>query len=795
MRPLDLTVEGFTAYREPTTIDFSDTDYFALVGPTGSGKSSVIDAICFALYGSVPRYDDQRLVGPAITQGALEAKVSLRFSLHEEEYTATRVVRRSGGAPTTKEARLERGVEVLAGTVKELDAAVPELLGLTFDQFTRCVVLPQGEFARFLHDDPGTRQDLLVKLLGLGVYEVMMQAANQRAKNAKALAEVHRRDLEERFAGVDESQRKEAKAKFGKLRALRDQVKQAQPNLQKLAKTIEDRQATASLADEVVSVLAGLRVPEGIAQLSRAVADASKALASAKKEATAARQAVKKAEERRKALGEEKPLLRFAERYDDLDRVQDELTKASKELSSHERAAAQASKAVAEAEAREVNCRLALDALRARHAAHEAAAALVKGEPCPVCGQVVTELAKRPKPAAVSKTQAALKDATQAVKEAHAAERRAREALVAAKGRVDTLNGEIARLKKQLASAPPVAKLQARLRTIEEADETLEAVREAQAEKAEAVDEAEHDRDVAQEAVEVARADLEEMREQLAVLRPPKADTDLVAGWKTLAKWASATATKKAEERDAAIADAAEATEERDALVKGLLESCNALGLKFRREDEVADVVVEAVSDARHQLNRISEILNDAKKARRELKANEREAEVADRLGYHLARHQGRFPSWLLREALDVLAASASEILGSLSSGRYALAVDDKDNFVVVDHHNADEARPAKTLSGGETFLASLALALALSEHVVDLAAEGASLGALFLDEGFGTLDAETLDTVASTIETLGASGRTVGLVTHVRELAERIPVRFEVRRDGRTARIDKVYA
>ena len=63
----------------------------------------------------------------------------------------------------------------------------------------------------------------------------------------------------------------------------------------------------------------------------------------------------------------------------------------------------------------------------------------------------------------------------------------------------------------------------------------------------------------------------------------------------------------------------------------------------------------------------------------------------------------------------------------------------------------------------------------------------------LFLDEGFGTLDADTLETVAATIETLGSSGRMVGVVTHVADLAERLPVRFEVSRSGNASTIERV--
>jgi len=97
-----------------------------------------------------------------------------------------------------------------------------------------------------------------------------------------------------------------------------------------------------------------------------------------------------------------------------------------------------------------------------------------------------------------------------------------------------------------------------------------------------------------------------------------------------------------------------------------------------------------------------------------------------------------------------------------------------------------------KTLSGGETFQASLALALALSAQLSGLAAEGAArLESIFLDEGFGTLDEANLDVVASTLESLAMHGdRTVGVITHVPALAERVPVRFVVSRDQRGATI-----
>jgi exonuclease SbcC len=135
-----------------------------------------------------------------------------------------------------------------------------------------------------------------------------------------------------------------------------------------------------------------------------------------------------------------------------------------------------------------------------------------------------------------------------------------------------------------------------------------------------------------------------------------------------------------------------------------------------------------------------------------------------------------------MEEAMNVLAVAASEHLKTLHD-RYAIAVDGSE-FAVVDSWHGGQQRPAKTLSGGETFVASLALALALSERLPELrSAAAASLESLFLDEGFGTLDPDTLETVITALEGLRSEERMVGIITHVPELAQsdRIQHRFVV--------------
>ncbi len=157
-----------------------------------------------------------------------------------------------------------------------------------------------------------------------------------------------------------------------------------------------------------------------------------------------------------------------------------------------------------------------------------------------------------------------------------------------------------------------------------------------------------------------------------------------------------------------------------------------------------------------------------------------------------LELRQDRIVAFLQEEALVTLATAGSVHLEELSSGRYRLEVVD-DEFLVVDTWNGEERRSVKTLSGGESFLASLALALALSEQVPSLAAGARTrLSSLFLDEGFGTLDEETLQVVIGAVEVLGGDDRMVGVVTHVVELAERLPARIVVEKSPRGSRISR---
>ncbi|MFI5953623.1 AAA family ATPase [Cryptosporangium sp. NPDC051539] len=288
MRPVLLDLAGFGSFREPAQVDFAEADYFALVGPTGAGKSTVIDAITFALYGNVPRWDDKRLVKLALSPTATRGTVRLVFDVGPQRYVAVREMRRTAqGNVNVKNARLERLADNstlgdledesdLVAADNEVTGAVERLLGLTFENFCTCVVLPQGDFADFLHARPADRQKILVKLLGLEVYEQIGQAANtearQQATNAELLA-----DQLLRYGDVSDEARRDAEARITALADAEARVATALPTLTAAADEARAARRTVARLTEERAHLAAVEVPAGLADLDAALRTAREA--------------------------------------------------------------------------------------------------------------------------------------------------------------------------------------------------------------------------------------------------------------------------------------------------------------------------------------------------------------------------------------------------------------------------------------------------------------------------------------------------------------------------------------
>jgi exonuclease SbcC len=184
LRPLKLVIENFASYRGALVdLDFTALELFAIAGPTGAGKSTLLDAMFFALYGSVPRLG--RRANEMISLGADRMSVLFDFRVGAESYRVSRQSRRRRNAAAT--AQLERigtdGVgRPLKDGVREVNAEIERILGLSYEAFAQAVILPQGEFQKFLKSEPRERREILSRILRLEIYERMGRLARDRAR-------------------------------------------------------------------------------------------------------------------------------------------------------------------------------------------------------------------------------------------------------------------------------------------------------------------------------------------------------------------------------------------------------------------------------------------------------------------------------------------------------------------------------------------------------------------------------------------------------------------------------------
>lgn len=1008
MRPVKLTLKGFTSFRDETTLDFEGRDLFVITGPTGAGKSSILDAITWALYGQVPKVGTS--VSQLKTHGEPTMWVHFEFSTRAGHY---RVSRRR---PATTGNRLERLDEdgtwiPIADRAKAVTSEINELLGMGFTTFTRTVLLPQGAFDAFLRGEQRERRDILSNLLGLGVYSEARAIAGRRASNAARDAKTIREqrdalklatpaevaELEATRAAAEElatalAARRTALQTLGDLaRTMGERDRDAQAAREAsegAAKALEAARADATTAEQRVSeaeraVEAAERtiaeldydarghatLREQVAALERtelaqrAVAEAEADVASAEEALTGAREeersavasqeraaeAVAAAEGARAVAVEalssaaagaqraatriREELQQLAERRDGLQQQASERKERARQLSGlHEQhraasarhraalmaaeaavaeaqtadaAASSADEARAAARAQVVEQRADLEDVRRREQAADLRSVLKPGDPCPVCGQPIEELAAVEASVDLAAAEHAVADRERALRSAEeawerryevaarahanartaartvveaeremnelvqqigfagvtadelepamaAAERDASarmaeakevaESLEAAQAAERALGMVLARMPEGIALADvvpggngdAVGPLEMALEAYAVVTRDLEAARLAVAEASGGVEGRRRLVAAAEQRVEQARAALTAARERLEglpdvggdgaeALRAGLAAADAAAGRlveltsaRESARTNVATAQARLEMAQAALARAesdadtraaglrtAEAAhaQARRAFVEGWTSrpladgesagepSVAALKALMDAVEGERDANRDLLSVTRERLAEAAKQTQDAARMGEEIAQLEGEAALAGALETDL--RGPNFLAYVQQEAMQLLAADATHHLTEFTNGRYEL-VAEPDQFAVVDRFNGDERRSVKTLSGGETFLASLALSLSLSEHLPRLSDRGGivSLESLFLDEGFGSLDAESLDLAVQGLETLAGGHRMIGVISHVPELAERIPDRVEVRKGERTSTI-----
>lgn len=697
MRPLRLELRNFACYRQPAVIEFNElpSALFAITGPTGSGKSMILDAIIYALYGQTPRLGSrgmEALMGP---EGA-DMLVQLTFRVNgEDTYRVTRQATRKSKSVAT-EVRIDRQLDPAGAwaqlddseKVKDANAKLAELVGLDYDGFIRAVMLPQGAFDEFLRGDSAKRRKLLSTLLGLDLVERVRSEASQLSNTAKAMVTALQERLSEDFANATPDE----------LKARKKELKAASKSATEHGRELERCEAHLR---ELELAIAGIRPLEDRLDDLGGDIDMADLTIDGIDWSEAAWEAMRAKEADVEKLAHAETRIADLEERDRLN-IQTNREEAQQMVTLHDELEAK------EAEGKQLKQK-AVDAYAAvldgitENAAHEVRRTLNDGDTCPVCEQVVAHV-----PELHHTNVEALKEAQH---KAEAAVEKARGEYAELRRRIDQLDERVtARGKENGKIHEELKELQAEVTTINERLGTKNAAD--------------------------ATATILSLRGALlaSLAHTIKAKLDAI-GWSDEAM----------QEAEQDVEDARKASDEASRKLQAL----------------------------EHDVKGLEAAIEKAAELKAKLTETEGTFELYRTLALDL--RGDRFQDFLMARAQRALAAQASVTMRSISGGRYDLSLVDGD-YYVTDAWADGQPRSARTLSGGESFLASLSLALALADTI-----SGSVLGSLFIDEGFGTLDPDTLELVTEVLEALTLQGRTVGIITHVEALTGRMPAVLRV--------------
>lgn len=927
MRPIRLEIQGFTAFREKCEINFSHFDLFAITGQTGAGKTSLLDAMTYALYGKTSRLN--KAGKDLISQGANSMSVLLHFRVGPKEYRVARIIK---GASVTARLETFEGADwaPASGSIRDVDQQIERIIGLNFGGFTKTVILPQGKFDEFLRGEAEGRRKVLEELLDVKIYQRMMKAANEKAKDAGIRAE-------ERTANIDASATQEAltdakrrlaehSEQESRVAAQRDRLVAAlsvaltlREKRQTLAitkgaledlgwkyeetttaatKAREEADKESDLITDIVNQIEGtpydgsehLRLNGLLPQAERRhslgeqltaekgklettaaeVADGARSVEAARLTAKAETERLGLADQQRKDAA-----LRLQDlqgKHGSADAISltiKDLESALKEAGAipslrlevgklEERAqtvaaendAAGKSKIGAEHTLEEAD--KLYENLHARDRGAALRHELKPGEPCPVCEQVVLQLPPVP-------DSENLINAGRRVAEAKAAIKQWEGRLSALATEAQSIPGKIAvasekanRLQQRLdemvarVQVPVghraeeameglralVSEIKAAELGAQQATSKYETALQSEGKATTALKSAEHEKALLEAQVRTigdrieeitheltaldgvlrGAPDLEQIKAQIKALDGARAKRAELEGLRTTRE----TALRSLQDSVLSLVQTLATLESQRSAAKISIHSIEKDVAKSGRQlkKTLGDTVLDDSSDEAAQVQRLEESSRKALESvqqevakcgfeigdlEKRIDRNEKFAQEIAQLKAESALYRdlgtwlnaGNFQQYVLGSAFEILAKEGSKHLRQLSAGRYEFVFED-DEFMVSDHSNADETRSVKTLSGGESFLASLSLALALAESITQLNGEqgAVSLESLFLDEGFSTLDSETLTKVADAIELLQDGRRLIGIITHVQSLADQMPVQIQIEKTVSGSRI-----
>lgn len=866
MRPERLRISAFGPYAGQEDLDFSalgNHTLFLICGPTGAGKSTILDAMCYALYGK--------------TSGAVRSGEDLRsnyvgydrktyvefdFAIGNRHYriyrSPTQLLERQKGdrsKPVEHKGKAdfyeidEEGREKAHITSKEVDSAVEEMLGVGLEQFRQIILLPQGDFRKLLLADSSDRQKIMEQLFQTGIYlvfEKRLQEETQKLKTEYSRGELQRTTLletcrseseeelekqtetnekilkekETEFMQADKEQQvflraydeanmlhgaflrletaetalkrmEEKRKEKEELRRHIKMIRAAQSVTKEWSEAVNAKKQQRTAAETLEKAAADLPVKE------KAKAEAEQALALFEKEKPKQKERIEmkgKLEQYRNPSRSYGTAKREAERLVGIYAVkQKEAERLREQVSAAEKKAAEDKK--------NWLCR---NRIFMEGQAFVLAEKLTDGQPCPVCGSL-----SHPAPAAAGEDRITEKDVKDAERQMHLSEdaekkiRHEAEAyqakdLAAAKESADKAMTVLSELEKNLPAAyrdslaleKEIKDLETRISSFEKSLEQAEEKRK----NAETIYQALKEQ---KELLEKQAGEFLKVSEEKNRILKIKVAEAGFTDWFECSRYMKEVPRLEAYENDLKIYDQSVHAEEEK--IKGEKEKTAGKTKPDMNDwNEKRMKLLESMKRfAAEKAEKETELKKQKETLKKLYQLKETQKEIGEK--YSLVAHlweiaQGKetginLERFVLGALLDAVTEKANLRLMEMSGNRYELLRKRGERSdgrkkagldLEVFDGNTGRARPAATLSGGETFLASLSLALGLADVVQEYAG-GVHLDAMFIDEGFGSLDSESLDLAMKTLQELKGQNRLIGLISHVGGLEERIPAKLRV--------------
>ena len=845
MIPIRLHLTDFLSYKTmPEPLDFSQVRLACLSGPNGHGKSALLDAMTWALWGKARGCEGGQEQERLIRDGADAMRVEFVFELDGQTYRVARSRWRTGKADIAFNVQAPDGswTDLAGEGIADTQRRVIERLRMDYETFVASAFILQGRADTFTRLDPRQRKDVLAKILGLEIYERLADRAKEERKDAQAEGDVSatllealerdlagRPDLEKRRAEAQTahdragSERAAADDVLAALRIKEGELRSVEAAATEATKRLAEASTTLNHEEEEIARLAGdaerLEAESRLDPAAAAAAAKLEALERDEREMDVARRRhdelageasslvsrieQEKARLETEAAGHERTVITLERELAAEPAARELLERAREEIAALDRTAAERETLLA----RLAEIRERAGALAAQHDAREAERDEIDEKrsllehteaSCPLCGQELTPAHRKhvragfaaklkellEAGAAASKEQKALESELKRIEKQDAALRTALQ-------RRETLAGQAAKLGQQLeqlgtartkieGDRKTAAEISLRLRS----DDYAAGEREKLARVREELGRVGFNPEAYATLKDLVRAARDAER---AIAAARRAEMTLNATRKeALAAEKRAVRARKVHaqaEKDLA------AMGERLAELPALLEQVTAAERVRADAQQRYEEAGRTLGATAHALEALDAKEADAAKARAALAASKRTAGLYDKLGKAFGRDG--IPARIIGNAIPDLRIEANRLLGLLTDGQLSVSIDPvretksrsmKETLEVTVFDALGGKRPYEMYSGGERLRIDFALRVALSRLLANRA--GARLETLVVDEGFGTQDAEGRSRLLEAILKVRTEFRTVLVITHIDELKEHFPVRIEVRKD-----------